>query len=89
MTVLTITLEPPLADFIDDLVATGRYESAEDAVTGALLKLQSEVAFETPEYMAWLKGEVQKGLDDIAAGHVVDLDMDEIYREALARSGQS
>jgi antitoxin ParD1/3/4 len=88
MTVLTITLEPPLSDFVDDLVATGRYESINDAVADALLRLRSETAYETPEYTAWLKSEVQKGLADIEAGRIVDYDPQAILAEARRRNSE-
>ena len=85
MTVLNVKIVSPLAEMIEEMVAEGRYASAEDAVADALSRLQVEER-ESGEYTAQLHAKVLRGFADLDAGRVVDLDLDEIYAEALARA---
>lgn len=83
MTVLTVKIKSPLADEIERLVKDGVYPDADEAVAGILGDALSEP--ESPEYVAWLKAELQKGIDDIEAGRIVDWDPDAIKREVERR----
>jgi antitoxin ParD1/3/4 len=65
MTVDLGALEPVL----DELVANGRYGSRNEVLKTGVRLLQQQEA----KLMA-LKAKVQLGLDDIAAGRVVDVD---------------
>ena len=86
---LTVKIAPPLSDYIEGLVASGEYASADEAVAGLLGgRVGAEAEYESPEFTAWLRREVQKGLDDIDAGRVVDWDPDDIMREVERRHAE-
>ena len=83
MTVMTIDLKPEFAAFLEKEVEDGRYESLDAAIEEAVLQLLPED--ESPEYTAWLLAELQKGLDDVAAGRLVEWNPDEIMQEVERR----
>ena len=72
-------------------MAAGIYRSPAEAVTQALRDWQGQQAA-TPEQLAYIRRELQKGLDDIEAGRVFDLDVEDIIRrgnERLAKRSRS
>jgi antitoxin ParD1/3/4 len=77
---LTVKIAPPLADYIEELVAEGRYGSAEEAISDALMRLGDDFA-ETPEQTAALKRRAQQALSEIASGELLDWDPDAIMRD--------
>ena len=81
---ITVKITPPLADYVEDLVARGRYDSVEDAVADALSRLQ-DAYVETPEELEALKKRLQVARDEIAAGEFVAWDPDELMREVDRR----
>lgn len=79
---LTIKIPPPLADYVEDLVAQGRYGSIDDAISDAVSRLKSENDFtEAFEPSEALRLRLQQATADIEAGDFVDWDPDEIMRE--------
>ncbi len=61
---------------VEDLIAQGRFESADEAVECALELLQ-----ESQPTMETLKAKLQEGLDDVAAGRVIHCRSDEELKE--------
>lgn len=73
---LNVSLTPHLEEFIQKTVSSGRFQSASELVRTAL-RLLEEREQERLARLAWLRGEIQKGLD---SGPATPLDMDEIKR---------
>jgi antitoxin ParD1/3/4 len=71
---LNVSLTPHLEEFIQQTVSSGRFQSASELVRTAL-RLLEEREQERLTRLAWLRGEIQKGLD---SGTASPLDMDEI-----------
>jgi antitoxin ParD1/3/4 len=74
---LTITMPPELAAVVKQAVATGDYASTSEVVRSALRDWKLKRALQIEE-LAALKTDIDKGLADIAAGRVKDLDVDRI-----------
>jgi len=64
---MNVSLTPELEKFIHDTVATGRYNSASEVVRASLRILEEDERWRT-----FVKEKVAKGLDDLAAGRIVD-----------------
>jgi antitoxin ParD1/3/4 len=64
---MNVSLTPELEKFVDDTVATGRYSSASEVVRASLRNFE-----ETERWNGYIREKIQQGLDDIAAGRVVD-----------------
>lgn len=84
MPTMNISLTAELAGFVEHEVRTGRYASASELVRESLRLLEYEKAVEA-EKLAILRAAVQDGLDDMAAGRLSDLTVEEIAREVLAQ----
>lgn len=84
---VTITLDPDVAETVNAGVAAGRYGSPAEAVTEALRGWQDRQAT-SPEQLAYIRRELQKGLDDIEAGRVYDLDVEDIIKRGNERLRQ-
>ena len=77
---LTVTITPEMAERIKDAVATGQYASASEVVRDALEEW--ELSRQRRERaLDELRAEIAKGLADIEAGHLVDLDAEEIITQ--------
>ena len=63
---MNVSLTPELEKFVNDTVATGRYNSASELVRASLRKLEEE-----ERWKEYAKAKIAKGLEDIAAGRVV------------------
>ena len=63
---MNVSLTPELEKFVDDTVATGRYNSASEVIRASLRKFEEE-----ERWKAYAKAKIAKGLDDIAAGRTV------------------
>lgn len=72
MTPRTIDLPEEQAQFIREIVASGRYPD-ETAVVRAALELLEREEEAYRENLEELRAEVQKGLDDIEAGRYIEL----------------
>jgi len=75
------TVTPELANFVDELVDTGRFRSQSEAVRAALWLLKDKERLREVKLEA-LKEKIQKGLD---SGPASPLDMEEVRKEARAR----
>lgn len=64
---MNVSLTPELEKFVADTVATGRYNSASEVVREGLRKLEEE-----ENWKAYAKARIARGLEDFAAGRVVD-----------------
>ena len=60
---MTIRLTPNLEEFIGDQVRAGKYASADEAVAAAVNQMR-----EREERIAWLRREIQIGVDQIERG---------------------
>lgn len=88
---LTITLPTDMAAVVRNAVAAGDYASASEVVREALRDWKIKRALQLQE-LAALKGDIDKGLADVAAGRVKDFDADAIMargRTLLARRSSS
>ena len=81
---LTVTLPAELASRIRAAVADGEYPSSGDVVRDALLDWARNRQARAQDFAA-VKADIDKGLADVAAGRVVDIDLDRII--ALGRQG--
>lgn len=81
---VTITLEPDVAEAVSAGVAAGTFDSPADAVAHVLRDWQEQQAT-TPEQLAYIRRELQKGLDDVEAGRVYDLDVEDIIKRGNER----
>jgi antitoxin ParD1/3/4 len=60
--ILNVSLTPHLEEFIQQTVSSGRFQSANEVVSAALRILEQQER-EREARLAWLRGEIQKGLD--------------------------
>jgi antitoxin ParD1/3/4 len=85
---MTITMPTDLAAVIKAAVDGGDYASTSEVVREALREWKLRRAVQSQE-LAALKADIDKGLDDIAAGRVTDFDPKKIIargRKLLAKS---
>ena len=80
---MPISLTPALAKFVDDLVRSGRYSSADDAVNAAVARLQSDHEL-TPEEIADLRQDLDPALAEADAGTFADFTAEDIIAERRA-----
>jgi antitoxin ParD1/3/4 len=59
---LNVSLTPHLEEFIQQTVNSGRFQSASEVVRMALRLLEQQER-EREARLAWLRGEIRKGLD--------------------------
>ena len=80
-----IKLTEDQAAFVRERVESGDYGSPDEVVGEALRLLRDQ----QPEYVAWLRAELQKGIDDIEAGRYIELnsrkDIDELIEDVKRR----
>jgi antitoxin ParD1/3/4 len=67
---MNVSLTPELEKFVEDTVASGRYASASELVRTGLRQLE-----EQESWKAYTRAKIAKGLEDMAAGRVVDGDV--------------
>ena len=85
-----VNLTQQQADFIRERIAAGDYQSVSEVVRAGLRLLKERDDAQEAK-LKWLRGEIQKGLDDIEAGRYVELNTEEDYRafrEELTREGR-
>jgi antitoxin ParD1/3/4 len=63
-------VRPDLAEFVDRLVASGRYERAEDAIADGL-ELLKDQEFAREARRAELFAKIDQGMEDVRAGRTV------------------
>lgn len=74
---MTITLPAEMAAIVKGAVETGDYATSSEVVREALRDWKTKRALQIEE-LAALKGEIDRGLADLAAGRVQDFDADRI-----------
>ena len=72
---MNVQLSPDAIQFVEGLVASGQFESAEDAVAAGVQLLKNQ---------QHLRAEIQKGIDDSDAGRVFD--GEEVFAELLEKA---
>ncbi len=72
---MNIDLPPHAVQFIEGLVASGQYRSADEAVAEGLRLLMSR---------QHLRADIQKGIDELDAGHGIDGDV--VFAELRERA---
>ncbi len=77
---MEVQLSPEALAVIDEKVASGEFASASEVVDEALALLNER----DRQYGVWLRAEVQKGEDDLAAGRFRIVD-DDFWAEIRAR----
>ena len=81
---LTITLPAEMAATVKEAVEGGDYASSSEVIREALREWKLRRAFQMQELEA-LRADLQKGLDDIAAGRTKPFDVDDIIRRGEER----
>jgi antitoxin ParD1/3/4 len=81
---MTITLKPEMKKFIEKQVRSGRFKSPDAAVTHALKRLRND-----EQKLAWLRKEIQKGIDSLDRGEGTPWDVNEAKARLLRRLKRS
>ena len=72
---MNVQLSPDAIQFVEGLVASGQFESAEEAVAAGVQLLKSQQQ---------LRAEIQKGIDELDAGQGIDGDV--VFAELRERA---
>ncbi len=80
---MTISLAPELQSFVNGLVRSGKFQSADAAVAQAVLLMKQR-----EEKLAWLRREIQIGIDELERGEEEPWDVEEMKAELLRRIRQ-
>ena len=72
---MNIQLSPEAVQFVDGLVASGKFESADAAVAAGVQLLKSQ---------QHLSAEIQKGIDELDAGQGIDGEI--VFKELRERA---
>jgi antitoxin ParD1/3/4 len=90
---MNLSLPPEIEKLIEDFIRSGKYDSAEQVVTAAVVTLEQQHHLtdgDLKEFDPDFNEKIAEGLADIAAGNVVDGDafFDQLDREEeeLARN---
>lgn len=83
---ITLT-RPELEKFVQDQIAAGRYDSAEEVVTGALAMLQAHQEVELDE-LEEMRAAIQIGLDEANRGESKPWDPREVSADVARRLGE-
>lgn len=88
--IMNISLTPQLEEFVKSQVSSGMYNNASEVIREALRdKVTAQYKFGEndifhPKNKEWLEAQLQKGLDDIEHGRVVDWNADKFISEMKA-----
>ena len=77
---MVLALPDDLRKFVQDEVASGRFQSAEDVICEALRRLR-----EHERQLDELRAELQIGIDQLDRGEGIPFDAEDIKREIRAR----
>ena len=75
---MNVSLTPELESIVKAKVDSGMYSSASEVIREAL-----RMQYFRELKVARLKAELQKGLDDLEAGRVREIDMDTFFEEVI------
>lgn len=84
-----ITLTEHQADFIRQRIDAGDFQDVSEVIQAAL-ELFEEQKNADDAHLAWLRAEIQKGMDDIEPGRYIELNTEEdfrAHREEIHRRG--
>ena len=81
---MNVSLTKTLEEFVRNKVASGLYNNASEVMRDALRRMEADDKAKAKS-LDWLRAEVQKGLDDVAAGREGPLDIEDIIAEGRAR----
>ena len=84
---MNILLKPELEKFVADKLKAGQYADASDIVNEALEVLKEQEEF-APAQEARLRGEVQRGLEQLDRGEYAEFDAAKIIAEERKRFGE-
>lgn len=85
---LSVSLTPHLEEFIHQTVQSGRFQSASEVVRTALRLLEHQEQ-EREARLAWLRSEVQKGLDSGNYEPLTDEFWSELHADLEAKDAQA
>lgn len=77
---MALNLSTELREFVDDEIRSGNYSTEGAVIADALLRMKEE-----RERIAWLKAEVQKGVDSLNRGEGRPFDVDAAIERVNAR----
>lgn len=78
---MNVNLTPELEAFVRDKVSSGRYNSSSEVVRDALRLFEEQDRIREMK-LELLRKEVQKGIDQLEAGEVSEMMMEEVKRLA-------
>lgn len=81
---MNVLLKPELEKFIADKLKAGQFADANDVVNEALQVLKEQDEF-TPEHEAYLRRELQRGVDQLNRGEYSDFNAEKIISERRTR----
>ena len=81
---MNIVLKPELEQFIADKVRAGQYANVDEIVNEALGVLKEQEEF-SPQHEAYLRREINRGLDQLNAGQRADFSAAKIIAEERNR----
>ena len=84
---MNVSLKPNVEAFVADKIKAGQYRNASDVVNEALEMLM-EQEHSTPEYEAYLRAELQRGVDQLDRGERAIFTAETIIAEERNRLGQ-
>lgn len=82
---MEITLPPGIQKLVDDRIQSGRYSSAQEVISAALVMMDQEdrlLAMDAPQDTVSVQRKIEQGLEDARAGRLVD---GEAFFDNLAR----
>ncbi len=82
---MNVSLTKTLEAFVRAKVDSGLYNNASEVVRDALRLLEARERTEAKQ-LAWLRAEVQKGIDDADAGRYGPLDIEDIIARGRERN---
>lgn len=77
------TLTPDLQQFLDQQVAAGKFASSDAAVAEAVRQMKNR-----EEKLAWLRREIQIGIDELERGEGTPWDVEELKAELRQKYGK-
>ena len=81
---MNVSLRPEVEGFVAEKVRSGQYTDANDLVNDALEMLMEQEEL-TPDYEAYLRREVRRGLEQLDRGEYGNCDTDRMIAEERAR----
>ena len=88
---MDVKLNPNLAKFVRDKVRSGQYPDADHVINSALNELQQREAGEefTPEHRAYLRRELQRGVEQADRGEFAEFTAEDVIAEARRQRAEA